>query len=52
MATPIKETPRLTGKNAEVFLNKLVSEPKTISVKELETRAENYNKLESMRKFK
>lgn len=52
MATLIKETPRLTGNNAEVFLNKLVSEPKTISKKELENRTENYNRLENMRNFK
>ena len=51
MATPIKETPRLTGNNAEVFLKKLVTEPKVISQKELDYRAQNYNRLENMRKI-
>ena len=51
MATPIKDTPRLTGKNAEEFLNNLVNHPKKVSKKELDERLENFNKLEQIRKF-
>jgi hypothetical protein len=51
MATPIKETPILKGKNAHAFLKKLVNKPNFISKEELKKRKENYNSLESIRKF-
>ena len=51
MATPIKETPILRGKDAHSFLLKLVTEPKTVSKKELKVRKKNFLSLESMRKF-
>ena len=51
MATLIKETPILKGKNAYQFLKKLVGKPKFISKKELETRERNYKALEAIRKF-
>lgn len=46
-----KLTPKLTGKNIDIFLEKLVSEPKIISKIELENRIQNYNRMENMRKI-
>ncbi len=51
MATPIKDTPVLKGKNAHTLLKKLVSKPKLISKDEIKIRQENFISLESIRKF-
>lgn len=51
MATPIKETPILSGKEGQKFLEALVSKPKKVTKEELKERKKNYNFLESISKF-
>lgn len=51
MATRIKDTPTLGGKDAIRFLDKLVNNANYVSKEELEKRNKNFNYLESIRKF-
>jgi hypothetical protein len=51
MATPIKETPQLSGKSAHNLLNNFIQEPKKITPKELKERKESFSKLEKIKTF-
>lgn len=50
MARPIKETPILTGKDAERFVKRM-NEKRTISDKEIERVKKNYEYILSIAKF-
>lgn len=51
MARPIRETPVLTGKDAERFL-RIISNPKPISKEEKERMMKNYEFFMSIATFK
>ena len=50
MARPIKETPILTGKDAERFVKRM-NEKRTVSDKEIERVKKNYEYILSIAKF-
>lgn len=50
MARPIKETPELYGKDAERF-EKMIAQPKPVSVKEKERARKAYQIMKSISNF-